>query len=86
MTQMEVVAKIAEKVGITKVQAKAAVETFESALLESISEGGSYRFSGLGTMSKTIRAARKGRNPQTGEEIDIPATAKVKFKTTKNFK
>lgn len=86
MTKAELVAKIAEGAGITKAQAdKALVEVVE-AVLDELKAGRAIAITGLGSFSLSERSARKGRNPKTGEEIDIPASRGVKFKPSKNVK
>lgn len=80
MNKAELVNVIAEKAGMTKVDAKKAVEAFIEASTEALKKG--YRISlvGFGTFSTTKHPARKGRNPQTGQEIMIAERTVVKFK------
>lgn len=85
MTKNEMVKKIVETTGFSKKDAEAAVSAYEDTLVSAIKGGESYRISGLGTITKVLRAARRGRNPQTGEEIQIPASVAVKIKTSKTF-
>ena len=80
MNKAELVNVIAEKAGMTKVDAKKAVEAFIEASTEALKKG--YRISlvGFGTFSTTKHPARKGRNPHTGQEIMIAERTVVKFK------
>lgn len=86
MNKAELIAKIADKAEVSKAQS----EKLLNATLESINEGltkdGNLTLVGFGTFSVVKRAARKGRNPQTGKSIKIPAKSVVKFKPGKNLK
>lgn len=79
------VEKVAIATGLSKKDAEAAVNAYEDALISAVKQGGAYRINGLGTVTKVLRAARRGRNPKTGEEIQIPASVAVKIKTSKTF-
>ena len=79
MTKKEMIEKVAEVTGFSKKDAEAAVVAYEDTLIATIKEGGAYRINGLGTVTKVLRAARRGRNPKTGEEIQIPAGYGVKL-------
>lgn len=85
MTKKEMIGAIVEATGCSKKDAEAMVNAYENALIGAIKEGKSYRINGLGTITKVTRAARRGRNPRTGEEIQIPASVAVKIKTSKTF-
>ena len=85
MTKKNMVEKIATATGFSKKDAEVMVDAYEGALLEAIKQGETYKVNGLGTIRQTIRAARRGRNPMTGEEIQIPETKVVKIKTSKTF-
>ena len=80
MNKAELVAKLAEDAGITKTQANAAVDSFTEAVTKTLKGGGKVTLVGFGTFSVSKRAARTGRNPQTGKEIKIAAKKVVKFK------
>jgi len=86
MTKAELVTAIAKGAGITKKQAddalKAAVESVSNAL----KKGERVAIPGLGIFSVRERAARKGRNPRTGDVIDIPARKVVVFKPAKDLR
>ncbi|NPB08435.1 MAG: HU family DNA-binding protein [Aquificae bacterium] len=85
MTKAELVAKIAEKAGITKKEADAAVKAFVEAIHELFKKEESLRIPGLGTFKVVVRKARKGRNPRTGQVINIPARKVLTFKPAKEL-
>ncbi|WP_144533999.1 HU family DNA-binding protein [Bacillus pumilus] len=64
----------------------AVVEATLDAIESTLKEEGQVKIAGFGTFEVATRAARKGRNPQTGEEIDIPETKAPKFKAAKALK
>lgn len=86
MTKGELVDAIAGAAGITKVAAEKAMNAFTEAVAKSLKKGDSVGLVGFGTFSVSKRKARKGRNPQTGKEINIPATKVPKFKAGKGLK
>lgn len=77
---------LAATAGITKKAAKEQIETVLGLVTDTLVAGNSVRLNGFGTLSIVEREARKGRNPQTGEELDIPASKTVKLKITPSFK
>ncbi len=79
MNRTEIVAAIAERAGLTKTQADAALGAFQEILIESLSQGEAVKVTGLMSVERVERAARTGRNPRTGEEIQIPAGFGVKL-------
>jgi DNA-binding protein HU-beta len=85
MTKAEIVGKIAEGAELTKVQAEKAASVFLDSIVEALKEGDKVTFVGFGTFSVNDKAARIGRNPQTGAEIKIPAKKAVKFKVGKSL-
>ena len=87
MTKSELIEQIAKEAGVTKTAAKQIVNSFLDTISnELVKEDGKVRLTGFGTFSTTHRKARKGRNPQTGEEIEIGASSTVKFKPGKILK
>ena len=74
------------KVVCTKKEAKAAVNTIFGAITKALKKGNKVTLIGFGTFSVTKRAARKGRNPQTGKEIKIAAKKVPAFKPGKELK
>ena len=84
MSKSEVVAGIAQAADITKKQAKAAVEGLVALAYKGASNG--FTIPGLGKLVKVNRKARIGRNPATGEQINIPAKTVLKFRIAKAAK
>ena len=82
----DLIDKVASKSGLTKKDATAAVESLFDTVTETLSEGERVQIIGFGSFEVRDRAARKGRNPQTGEEIEIPATKVPAFKAGKGLK
>lgn len=85
MNKAELIAKIAEDAGVTKTQANAAVDSFTEAVQKTLKAGGKLTLVGFGTFSVSKRAARTGRNPQTGAAIKIKAKKVAKFKAGKEL-
>ena len=83
MNKQELVSAIAEKAELTKADGKKAVNAMVEAIKESLAKGEDTQLIGFGTFSVSERAARTGRNPQTGKEIQIAAKKVVKFKAGK---
>jgi DNA-binding protein HU-beta len=86
MTKAEFVASVAEKAGLTKSAAAEAVDAFICTVTETLKAGDKITFPGFGSFSVSERAARKGRNPQTGKEIQIAASKSGKFSAGKDLK
>jgi DNA-binding protein HU-beta len=86
MTKAELVARIAEKAKLTKAQAESALAVFQCAVTEELVNGGKITLIGFGTFSSAKRAARTGRNPQTGKPLKIAAKRVGKFTTGKFLK
>ncbi|MGX6580118.1 MULTISPECIES: HU family DNA-binding protein [Bacillus] len=86
MNKTEFVGEVAEKLGVTKKEAAPKVEAVFNVIVETLTKGESIKIPGVGTFEVRERAARKGRNIQTGEEIEIPASKVVKFKPAKALK
>jgi DNA-binding protein HU-beta len=85
MNKAELISKIADDAGITKTQANATVDSFVEAVTKTLKGGGKVTLVGFGTFSVTKRAARNGRNPQTGEVIKIKAKKVARFKAGKEL-
>lgn len=79
MNRTDIVAAIADRSGLTKAQADAALGAFQEVLIDSLSKGEAVKVTGLMSVERVARAARTGRNPRTGEEIQIPAGFGVKL-------
>jgi DNA-binding protein HU-beta len=86
MNKTELVAKIAEKSELTKKDSEKAVNSFLETIAEALHAGENVQLVGFGTFESRARKARKGRNPQTGKEIEIPAGKVPAFKAGKALK
>jgi len=72
MKKTDIISRMAEGAGITKAQAEKAMDGFLDAVKDGLQDGGKVAFMGFGTFSVAERKARAGRNPKTGEVIQIP--------------
>lgn len=86
MTKAEFVASVATKTGLSKAAAAEAVDAFTATVAELLKAGDKISFPGFGTFSVSERAARTGRNPQTGAAIKIAASRNGKFTAGKDLK
>ncbi len=86
MNKTEFVSRLAEQNGMTKADADRALKGVIEIISQELKNGGSVVLTGFGTFSVGERAPRKGRNPQTGQPIDIPASRAAKFKAGKALK
>ncbi|NOY96320.1 MAG: HU family DNA-binding protein [Chlorobi bacterium] len=80
MNKAQLIDAMAEKAGLTKADAKKALDAFVSATTDALKAGDRVALIGFGSYSVSERSARTGRNPQTGKEITIAAKKVVKFK------
>jgi len=85
MNKGQLISKISEDAGLTKAQATSALDAVVDGVTGTLKSGDKLTLVGFGTFSISARAARKGRNPQTGAEINIPAKNVVKFKAGKDL-
>jgi DNA-binding protein HU-beta len=85
MNKAELIASIAEEAGITKTQANTALDSFVDAVTKTLKKGDKVTLVCFGTFSFSKRAARNGRNPQTGEVIKIKARKVARFKAGKEL-
>jgi DNA-binding protein HU-beta len=85
MNKAELIAKLADDASITKTQAGAALDSFTEAIAKTLKKGDKVTLVGFGTFSVSKRAARNGRNPQTGATIKIKAKKVAKFKAGKEL-
>jgi DNA-binding protein HU-beta len=86
VTKKELVQNIAEEAGISKAVAEKALNAVIDGITDALSNREKVTFVGFGTFSISERPARKGRNPKSGKEIDIPASVVPKFKAGKSLK
>ena len=80
MNKTELIDAVAAKAGLSKADAKKAIDAVLGSIAEAVKGGDKVTLVGFGTFSVTERSARTGRNPQTGATIEIPAKKSVKFK------
>ena len=86
MNKTELIAAVAEKAEISKKDAEKAVKAFTDAVAEELAKGGKVQLVGFGNFEVSERPAREGRNPQTGEAMQIAASKSPKFKAGKALK
>lgn len=86
MNKTDLIAKMADKTGLKKVDAEKALKAFEETVTEALVAGDDVRLVGFGTFAVTKREARTGVNPRTKESIEIAASNAPKFKAGKALK
>lgn len=86
MNKTELVAAMASKADLSKKDAEAALKAFTDVVAEELKKDGKVQLVGFGTFEVSKRAAREGRNPQTGKTMSIPASKAPKFKAGKALK
>lgn len=86
MTKTDLIDRVADHAGLTKVDAKKAVDAIAEIIGQALSRGNKVTWTGFGTFEVRSRAARMGRNPQTGAPMRIPATKTPAFRAGKGLK
>lgn len=86
MNKNELVAAVADASSLSKADAGKAVDAVLDSVTDALKSGSEVRLVGFGTFSVSNRAASEGRNPRTGEKIQIPASKQPKFKAGKGLK
>ncbi len=86
MNKADIINKVHEVVGGTRADAERAIETAIDSIVDSLKKGKEVSVAGLGIFSTKTRGARTGRNPRTGESIEIPAMRVPKFRAAKALK
>ncbi len=86
MNKQELVSAMAEKANLSKKDAEAALAAFIGSVQDALKSGEKVQLVGFGSFEVRDRAARVGRNPQTGAEMEIPASKAPKFKAGKALK
>ena len=86
MNKTELVAAMAEQTNLSKKDVEAVLKSFADVVSEELKNGGGVQLVGFGTFEVSERAAREGRNPQTGESMTIAASKAPKFKAGKALK
>ena len=86
MNKQDLASSVADSTGLTKTDANRAVDAVLDIVTAPLKKGGEIRLAGFGTFRVAKRAARVGRNPQTGAAINIPASKQPKFSAGKSLK
>lgn len=86
MNKVELITQVANRTGATKKDVEAVLNAFTDVVTEALANGDKVQIVGFGTFETRQRAERVGRNPQTGEEIHIPATVVPAFKAGSKLK
>ena len=86
MNKAEVIREVAKEASITRWAAELAVNWIRDTIVSEVMNTGRFALDGVGVFTLVERAAREGRNPQTGEAVKIPARKVVKFKPARSFK
>ncbi len=85
MSKEALVHKAAEATGLTKKDLEMAWKALQKAIVEELHSGEEVTIAGVGKLKPTVRAARTGRNPQTGQEIAIPEKQTVQLKVSSTY-
>jgi DNA-binding protein HU-beta len=86
MTKSDLIERLASKAEVTRPRAEEIVDFLLDNVTDALKQGEKVNISGFGTFTVSSRKARTGRNPKTGEPIDIPASRSAKFKAGKTLK
>ncbi len=86
MNKKQLIAKLSGKLNMSKADSERQYDTIQSVILEALKSGDNVKIAGFGTYKVAKRKARVGRNPRTGEQIQIGASQKVKFLPAKSLK
>lgn len=86
MRKADIVDIVAKEVGLTKFETEAVIDGFIKTVINVISEGKHIEIRGFGTFKPKLKKARVGRNPKTGERVEIPEHYEPSFKVSKKFK
>ncbi|MEO0144573.1 MAG: HU family DNA-binding protein [candidate division WOR-3 bacterium] len=86
MNKAQLINEVAKRADLTKKEAKAAVDAVFSAIKDALAKGQKVRLIGFGTFEVRKRSARKGKNPKTGQTINIPARKVPAFKASAELK
>jgi DNA-binding protein HU-beta len=86
MTKVDLVEGLSNKLGMPKIEAEQAVDSLINHITDALKQGDRVNISGFGTFAVSKREARTGRNPKTGEAIEISASRAAKFKPGKQLK
>lgn len=86
MTKAEVIEAVAAAAGVSKVEADRTISAFFETVIESVKKGEKVAWPGFGSFSTSTSSARTGRNPQTGDAVNIAASTRMKFTSSSTLK
>jgi DNA-binding protein HU-beta len=86
MTKAELIEKVAESAGVSKAEAEKTISAFFDLVVATAKKGDKVSWPGFGAFSTTRRQARTGRNPRTGETVQVPASTAMKFSASSTLK
>lgn len=86
MTKADLVETVFEKVGLSKVESQGIIETVFDTIKQTLTEGESVKISGFGTFNVKKKNARRGRNPKTGEDLQITPRRVITFRPSNHLK
>jgi nucleoid DNA-binding protein len=86
MRKAELVERIAKQTGITRVEIATVVDSFIAEVREAVADGHTIELRGLGTFSSRSRSARQGKNPRTGDNVQVPAKRVPTFRVSLDWK
>ncbi|MCW1300627.1 MAG: HU family DNA-binding protein [Candidatus Parvarchaeota archaeon] len=86
MNKTELISKVSETAGYSKKEVNGVIQALMSSIISEVAKGDKVQLVGFGTFASVKRSARKGRNPQSGKAINIPAKKAPKFRAGKAFK
>lgn len=86
MTKSDLAEKLAERVDLNKQQAEEVINIFTNSIIEALARGEKVEIRGFGSFRVRYRAAKEGRNPKTGEKVQVPTKKVPFFKTGKEFR
>ena len=86
MTKTDLIEGLSNKLGLVKIDAERVVDGVLDAITEALKQDDRVNISGFGTFAVSMRDARTGRNPKTGESVEIPASRSAKFRPGKQLK
>jgi DNA-binding protein HU-beta len=86
MNQTELIQQVADEANLTKTQTQDAVRALLKTIMKVVADGDKVTLVGFGTFEPKVRSAREGRNPKTGDKVDIPAARVPTFSAAKAFR
>jgi len=86
MNQTELIQKVADEANLTKTQTQDALRAFLKTIMQVVADGDKVTLVGFGTFEPKVRSAREGRNPKTGDTVQIPAATVPSFSAGKTFR